>query len=186
MCSSDLQEIEAKYAACSEKILCCILLPHWLKERHSLMQSVKQESGTQSEPNVIQLAEEFLALRYVAFIRAILAQMRYLLVFITAAMVLMILALNSYPFQPKQEIDWAITGAFLAFSVGIVLVLAQMHRNPLLSRITDKAAHELGTDFYLRVATFGALPLITWLATLYPSIGNTIYSLVKPGLEIMK
>jgi hypothetical protein len=112
--------------------------------------------------------------------------MRYLLLFITAALVLIMLALNSYPFQPKQEIEWCITGFFLSFSVGIVIVFAQMHRNPLLSRITDKAAHELGLDFYVRVATFGAVPLITWLATQYPSIGNMIYGVVKPGLEVLK
>jgi hypothetical protein len=61
-----------------------------------------------------------------------------------------------------------------------------MHRNPLLSRITDKAAHELGSAFYLRVAAFGALPLITWLATQYPSIGGMVYSVLKPGLDVMK
>jgi hypothetical protein len=181
-----MEDIEKKYAACAESILCCILLPHWTKQRHDLMQSVLEPPRPTSEPNVVLLAEEFLALRYVAFIRAILAQMRYLLLFITAALVLVMLAVNSYPFQPKQEIDWCVTGLFLFFSAGIVLVFAQMHRNPLLSRITDKAAHELGTDFYLRVAMFGAVPLITWLATQYPSIGSTLYGLVKPGLDVMK
>ena len=78
------------------------------------------------------------------------------------------------------------TGLFLSFSAGIVLVLAQMHRNPLLSRITNKNAKSLGLDFYLRIAGFGAVPVITWLATEYPSIGGALYGLVKPGLEVMK
>ncbi len=181
-----VEEIEKKYAACAETILCYILLPHWSRRRHDLMQSLLEPPRPAGEPNVVLLAEEFLAMRYVALIRGILAQMRYLLTFITAALVLIMLALNSYPFQPKQEIDWFVTGFFLAFSAGIVLVLAQMHRNPLLSRITDKAAHELGADFYLRVAMFGAVPLITWLATQYPSIGSTLYGLLKPGLDVMK
>jgi hypothetical protein len=56
----------------------------------------------------------------------------------------------------------------------------------LLSRITNKNAKSLGLDFYLRVAGFGAVPLITWLATEYPSIGGALYGLVKPGLEVMK
>ncbi len=181
-----VEEIEQKYAACAESILCCILLPHWTRRRHDLMQSLLEPPRPAGEPNVVLLAEEFLAMRYTALIRGILAQMRYLLTFITAALVLIMLALNSYPFQPKQEIDWFVTGFFLCFSAGILLVFAQMHRNPLLSRITDKAAHELGADFYLRVAMFGAVPLITWLATHYPSIGSTLYGLVKPGLDVMK
>jgi hypothetical protein len=179
-----MEEIEKQYAACSESILCCILLPHWLTKRHNLMQSTGE--CAENEPNVVLLAEEFLAVRYVAFIRAVLAQMRYLLLFITVGLVLVMLAINSYPFQPKQEIAWVVTGLFLAFSVGIIVVLAQMHRNPLLSRITDKEAHELGATFYLRVAGFGAVPLITWLATQYPSIGGLLYSVVKPGLDVMK
>jgi DNA-binding transcriptional MerR regulator len=178
--------IEKKYATCSETILCCILLPHWLRKRHSLMQSVSKDAVPEKEPNIVLLAEELLAIRYVAIIRAVLAQMRYLLLFITMALVLIMLATNSYPFQPKQEIDWCVTGLFLSFSAGIVLVLAQMHRNPLLSRITNKNSKSLGLDFYLRVAGFGAVPLITWLATQYPSIGGTLYGVLKPGLEVMK
>ena len=181
-----MKTIEQMYASCSEIILCCILLPHWLRERHTLMQSVTRNAEPEKEPNVVLLAEELLAIRYVAFIRAVLAQMRYLLLFITVALVGIMLAINSYPFQPKQEIDWCVTGLFLSFSAGIVLVLAQMHRNPLLSRITNKNAKSLGLDFYLRVAGFGAVPLITWLATEYPSIGGALYGLVKPGLEVMK
>jgi hypothetical protein len=181
-----VEEIEKKYAACAESILCCILLPHWTRRRHDLMQSLLEPPRPAGEPNVVLLAEEFLAMRYMALIRGILSQMRYLLTFITAALVLIMLALNSYPFQPKQEIAWFVTGFFLVFSAGIVLVFAQMHRNPLLSRITDKAAHELGADFYLRVAMFGAVPMITWLATQYPGIGSTLYGLLKPGLDVMK
>jgi hypothetical protein len=58
-----------------------------------------------------------------------------------------------------------------------------MHRNPLLSRITDKAEHELGLDLYLRVATFGAVPLLTWPATQYPSIESMIYRVLMPALD---
>jgi hypothetical protein len=181
-----MEIIEEYYKRASEMILCCILLPHWLRERHSLMQSVTREAAPEKEPNVVLLAEEFLAIRYVAMIRAVLAQMRYLLMFITVALVLVMLAVNSYPFQPRQEIDWCVTGLFLCFSAGIVLVLAQMHRDPLLGRITNKSSKSLGLDFYLRVAGFGALPLITWLATQYPSIGGALYGVLRPGLEVMK
>jgi hypothetical protein len=184
--SQYMDAIEKMYARCSETILCCILLPHWLRKRHSLMQSVSRDPVPEKEPNIVLLAEEFLAIRYVAIIRAVLAQMRYLLLFITVALVLIMLAANSYPFQPKQEIDWCVTGLFLSFSAGIVLVLAQMYRNPLLSRITNKKSKNLGLDFYLRVAGFGAVPLITWLATQYPSIGGVLYGVLKPGLEVMK
>jgi hypothetical protein len=61
-----------------------------------------------------------------------------------------------------------------------------MHRNSLLSWIMDKSAPELDLAFYLRVASFGTAPLIAWLATQYPSIGGMFYSMMKPGVDVMK
>ena len=47
-----------------------------------------------------------------------------------------------------------------------------MHRNPILSRITDTTPNKLGVDFYIRIATFGAVPVLTWLAYQFPEIGG--------------
>jgi len=49
-----------------------------------------------------------------------------------------------------------------------------MRRDPILSRITDKKPNEQGWDFYLRVASFGAVPVLTWLAYCYPAIGSVL------------
>jgi hypothetical protein len=46
----------------------------------------------------------------------------------------------------------------LFFCVVIIWVFAQIHCDPILSRNTDIKPNELGRDFYLRVASFGALP----------------------------
>jgi hypothetical protein len=49
-----------------------------------------------------------------------------------------------------------------------------------------KSAPELDLTFYLRVASLETAPLIAWLATQYPSIGGMFYSMVKPGVDVMK
>ncbi len=61
-----------------------------------------------------------------------------------------------------------------------------MHRNPILSRITDTKANELGGDFYLRVVSFGILPVLTWLAYEFPDIGNLISKFLLPGVPVIK
>ena len=182
------QEIECKYAACAQVLLEKILIPHWVSERHTCVQARTSEKdpGVKISAGALLRAEEFLALRYLTLIRAVMVQIRYLMVFITVGFVLVMLASNAYPFQPRQEIDVVLTGMLLAFGVGIVFVFAQMHRDAILSRITNTKANELGLDFYLRIAAFGALPVLTWLATQYPEIGGTLYKLIRPGIDVVK
>src|SRR5258708_37882425 len=40
---------------------------------------------------------------------------------------------NSYPFQPRQQLDWCFTILMLCLGTGFVWVFAQIHRNPILS-----------------------------------------------------
>jgi hypothetical protein len=61
-----------------------------------------------------------------------------------------------------------------------------MHRNAILSRITETRPNELGWDFYFRVLAFGALPVLTWLAYQFPDIGNLVSKFLQPGVPVMK
>jgi hypothetical protein len=61
-----------------------------------------------------------------------------------------------------------------------------MHRNPILSRITHTKPNELGGDFWVRILSFGTVPVLTWMAYQFPSIGNTIYKLIQPGADVVR
>jgi hypothetical protein len=63
-------------------------------------------------------------------------------------------------------------------------LLAQIHRNSLLSWIMDTSAPELDVAFYLRVVRHRSM--IIWLATQYPSIGGIFCGMVEPGVDAMK
>jgi hypothetical protein len=141
---------------------------------------------TQCELAFIHLAEELIVVRYVALMRAVLVNMRYLMLFVSAAFVFAIIAWNSYPFQPHRLVDWCFTLLFVSLGAGFIWVFAQMHRNPILSRITDTAPNKLGVDFYIRIATFGAVPVLTWLAYQFPEIGGNLFRIIQPGLQVMK
>jgi hypothetical protein len=62
----------------------------------------------------------------------------------------------------------------------------QAHRDPVISRITGTQPNELGWQFFVRIATLGAVPLLTLLATHFPSIGRYLLSFFQPGLEAIK
>jgi hypothetical protein len=189
--------IEQGYARFCTILIDDFLNHYWDEERTGLVEEAslpkekqgekdKPKEATPSEPSLVELAEEVLVVRYVALIRSVLINIRYLMLFVSTAFVLALIAWNSYPFQPHAFIDWCFTILLALLTLGFVWVFAQMHRNAILSRITDTTANELGWEFYLRLVTFGAVPVLTWLAYQFPEIGGTLYKVVQPGLQVMK
>jgi hypothetical protein len=189
---SSIYHIEQGYAEFCRVLLDDFLVPEWDTQRighveESRLPKEEKENATEiAEPTFIQLAEELLVVRYVALIRAVLINIRYLMLIVSTAFVLALIAWNSYPFQPHAFIDWCFTILLAVLALGFVWVFAQMHRNAILSRITDTTANELGWEFYLRIISFGAVPILTWLAYQFPAIGGSIYRIIQPGLQVVK
>jgi hypothetical protein len=189
-----IYRIEQGFAEFCRLLLDGLLIPHWEQERIGLVEEcnlAKEESDKStdlksSEPSLIHAAEELIVVRYVALIRAVLINIRYLMLFVSAAFVLALIAWNSYPFQPHAFIDWCFTVLLAILTLGCVWVFAQMHRNAILSRLTDTTPNELGWEFYLRIVTFGAVPVLTWLAYQFPQIGGNLYKIIQPGLQVVK
>ncbi len=191
---SFIYSIEKRYAIFCELLLGYVLIPYWDHQRVGFVEegetSVAEQSKTDvdnpHDPLYIRLAEELLVIRYVALIRSVLVNIRYLMLFFSSAFVLSIVAWNSYPFQPHQLIDWCFTFLLIFLGTGLVWVFAQMHRNAILSRITDTEPNKLGLDFYIRIATFGAIPVLTWFAYQFPELGGNLFRILQPGLQVIK
>jgi len=132
------------------------------------------------------LKEEFVALRYLMYIRYVIRHLRNLLGFVVSGFILSVLSTSSYPFQGHRWIGIASTIVFLALGIGVGRVLAQLDRDAILSRLSDTKANEVGRTFYVRLAQFGALPLLTVLASQFPSINSFLFSWVQPALEALK
>lgn len=176
--------------------------PHWERNRVGLVEDCNDSAADEeleldnkpegkkkaehNQPSLVDLAEELIVIRYIALIRQVLINMRYLILFVSLAFVLSLIAWNSYPFQPHALIDWCFTILLTINTVGFIAVFAQVHRNGTLSRITNKAPNVLGWDFYLRLITFGAIPVLTWLAYQFPQIGGSLYRIFQPGLQVVK
>jgi hypothetical protein len=116
----------------------------------------------------------------------VLARIRTLLIFLAVSFSLVLISLVIYTFEPHRALIWWVTAIFIVIGFIVVSVLMQMHRDPILSRITGTKANELGLTFYIRIAALGAAPLLTLLATHFPSIGRYFVSFLQPGLEALK
>ena len=184
--------MESDFANFAQVLIVSVLGPYWSCRRGGFVANdpVAAEAtpggGARFEdgiPHEIQLAEEFVAIRYIALIRAVLINLRYLTTFVATAFVLALLAWNSYPFQPRQWVDWTFTVLLFGSLATVFGVYAGMHRSPILSRITGTTANELGSDFFWRLFGFGAIPFLTWLASQFPAVSNLVSRLLQSGLS---
>jgi hypothetical protein len=206
------EAVDLELAEFSRELMAELLIPYWRDERVGLVESrgPKTDKGEPEEahhsalyemvglavpardvplpetPPGILAAEEFVGIRYMSMIRAVLSNVRYLMVFISLTFVLSIIAWNSYPFQQRQVVDWLFTSLLILMGVSMIVVFAQMHRDAILSRLSDTEPHKLGADFYLRVVSFGAIPVLTWLAYQFPEIAESIYKFIAPGASVFK
>jgi hypothetical protein len=136
-------------------------------------------------PSDVALAEEFVALRFVAMIRYVTVHLKNLLEFVAAGLMLAIVSLNSYPFEPHHSIMTVISVCFFALSVVFFTAFVQMNRDTIISYLSNTTPGSLDSNL-LHVASFGALPLVTVLASQFPSVGGFLFSWVKPALETLR
>jgi len=131
-----------------------------------------------------RLAAEFVALRFVAYIRYVMLHLRNLLGFLTTAFLLVVISLNSYPFQAPEVIGAFIVMLFAALSAMVLWVFLRMNANPALKRITTVPGQEK-RDFsiWIRLLETGGLPLLAVIASNIPGAGQYLFSWIGPLMD---
>jgi hypothetical protein len=154
------------------------------EDRHE--PETKDPAKLSQEGCQLNVLEEFIALRYVSFIRGVLGHLRHVMIFLALSFSFALISLNIYSFEPHQSLIWSFTLIFIVTGAMVVGVLVQLHRDPILSRVTGTTGNTLDLHFYLRLVAFGGVPLLTLLATHYPSIGRYLVGFLQPSLEALK
>jgi hypothetical protein len=155
------------------------------KEAESSLTEQARQQEFEANKNRI-LAEESLALYYARYIRNVCLYMRYVLFFISAGFIFALISLKSYPFQPEHTISLAITAVFAVLAIGVIWVFVEMEKDPVLSCLADTQEGKLSGAFYLRLVSYGALPLFTFIAAQFPSVARFFFSWIQPSLNAFK
>jgi hypothetical protein len=132
------------------------------------------------------LAGEIVAIRYVALIRYVMLQIKNQLTVLTGGFVLTVIALNSYPFQGAGFLRWWITGAAVVLGLIVVDIFIQIEKDATLTRLTDRQQGSVGWDFYMKVLSAGAIPLLAAVASHFPSVGRFLFSWLQPALTALR
>jgi hypothetical protein len=145
-----------------------------------------EELASKRSRDATNAAEDFVALVYASFIQVILIRTRSLIICVCGMFVFLVLALNSYPFEPRGTLG-SLSILLLMVILGVIgLAFTQIRRDATLSLITDTKPGELGSDFWLKAAQFAALPLLSLLAAHYPEIGSFFFSWMEPAARALK
>jgi len=135
---------------------------------------------------VADLAETFVALHYSPFLMYGVRQIQNLLWFPSIGFALLMLSMNSYNFQAPHLIGRLLLILFAAIAWMLGTCMAQIERDPILSRIAGTKPGALNATFYLKLARYAALPILGLLASQFPSISNLLFSWIEPALEALQ
>ncbi len=123
-------------------------------------------------------AKFFLVTHVAAFLQHVFANLQNLVALVTAGLLLILLASNSYPFQPRQPLllfSW-VTMLTVVFTT--LLIFVQMSRDKVLSLLSGTTPGKLNftRDFVLRVLIHGVIPVVALLGVQFPDILRQLLS----------
>jgi len=205
---SPLTAFQKSLAETAAFVLVSVLLPAWKSESKSLIvdggagsdESTRSKQGSEQGktdssdsksvkeelPQHVAAAEEFVVLPFLAFIQNVLGRVRTIVLGALFLFVAVTFAASSYPFDPLPVLGAIFLGVFVIAGGTTMLVLAQMHRDATLSRITHTEPGELGPQFWIHLVTFGVGPLIGLLTTLFPSLSDFLASWLQPSMQALQ
>jgi hypothetical protein len=161
-------EMQARFSALAEQVA-RKLEPGW---------SLSEPAAAPPSDEWAKLAETFLAGRILAFLHYVLAHLQNLVIFVNAGMLLLLLTVTSYPFQPHDLLllfGWLL---ILSVSAATIFIFVQMDRDKVLSLFSGGVPGQLNwnRDFLLRIAIHGVLPILALLSVQFPEALQQILS----------
>jgi hypothetical protein len=155
---------------------------HWWKELRS--SSTKLNGPPSEADSIFRLAEEFLAARVFHLLAHVFPQMQLLIYASVAGILLLLLAISSYPFQPHNLLLLVNSAVILVFVIAALWAFVEMNRDPVLSSLNGTTPGQITWDkqFILRVILYGVVPILALLGAHFPdTVGQILSSIVSMG-----
>ena len=153
----------------ASRLVADLLRPYWSSTATTLKSEDKQSWYIS--------AEYFLAARTAVFIHHLFLHFENLLFSGMAGLLLMLLAVSSYPFQPADQLllfNWLI---ILTAVLLTVLMLIQINRNSIISLLTatDPGRVNWNREFVMKLLIYGTVPILALVGAQFPeSLKNVI------------
>ena len=182
---ADQRETSEDAAAAQTSFLkaSCYLLSQLQKE--VWRQGESELTDPKDKPANGNIAEEFIALRFLSFIRYATLQLRNLLTYLSVSFILQAMAVSSYPFFSRSLGKMFILIAFAVLTCTTGYVLWGMSRNATLRSL---ATDPKGSDYPIALQSLqtACLPLLAFASTYFPDLGNVVGGWISTLSELGK
>jgi hypothetical protein len=194
-CSRHMESFQRLLSTLATLVYNSVLENYWQSDPRWVTRDPKKNTGNENQvdrssaiagpsvPQTVQWAEEFVALVYISFIIRVLIRIRWLVMTAVGIYVFLLLAVTLYPFEPKVTIHAFFVSIFLAMLAVAGTIYAQMHRDDILSYLTNTNPGELGGDYWWRMVSFAGVPLFTLLSAQIPQLNRVLFFWIKPLLD---
>jgi hypothetical protein len=151
---------------------------------HRFVSSFKPaENLEEARKAITHQGEEFIVSRTVHFLAQIFPQLTNLASYSLLCLFLMLLAVGSYPLQPRNPFFFFNWFVILAFIGVCVYIAFQMNRDAVLSGLNGTKPGEIhwDTEFIGRIVFFIVLPLLGLLGVQFPDTLGQFLRLLAPA-----
>ncbi len=158
------------------KLVVQMLEPRW-RPLHSPA-AAEAASPEKETPVWVREAELYLASCVASFLHQALAHLQNLALFVTPGMILLLMAITSYPFQPRELFllfGWMLIVTIVAATL---FVFTQMSRDKVLSELSGTAPDQVNwnRDYLYRLALHGLLPILALLGAQFPEVFRQLFT----------
>lgn len=138
-----------------------------------------------ADEKAVEACEEFIAVQIVGYLNYVFLHLRYLLTCTASGAILLLLATASYPFYLQNvmiDFAWAVV---LVLAAVYLTIFAEMSRNIIIVGVASGpgGAGDINRRFLSQIVVFGLIPLITFLGSQFPILGQILFSWLTPALK---
>jgi hypothetical protein len=156
-----------------------VLEPHWKTAIPAASIAAPTATLTASDDERwIRHGRLFLASRVTSFLHLGLAQLQNLAGLVTVGSLLLLLALSSYPFQPRELLMLFSWSSVLLIVAITLVIFVQMGRDKVLSLLSGTTPGQVSwnRDFIVRILIHGLLPILALLGAQFPHVIGQLIS----------
>ncbi len=143
-----------------------------------------QPAAAEDAPLVV-LSREFFVCQTATFTREALLQIGQLMAYVAAGLLVLFLAVASYPFEPRRVTLFYFGSLVVLGTLQIAVVIYQMERNSVLRLRTgtDSGAFAWAKSLSGRLLLFAGVPLLGMLASQVPELNRLVTGWLEPVLK---
>lgn len=159
----------------------------WLSTRWLAVDRWRRERPADAATEVDRAAAAFHARGAAHMVRIAAEQLRYLMVFLTVALLALFLAVGSYPFEPRRMILVYLGGLIVLAAALSVLVIFQVDKEKELVALAGFGQGSTGWPAIVqRLGFFAGVPALSLLAGRFPELRMLIGNWLGPLVEAVK